>query len=126
MGWPAARADLSDERTEAPLTAATRHELEAEIQSGTDDANNYNEYAWLVANTAGDVAKATRYSKHSLMRSFDNSSYLDTLAHCRAAGGDYAGAVRTQLLARRHEPHNRTIQRNLIRFQELAARHSPR
>lgn len=30
---PAARADLSDERTEAPLTAATRHELEAEIQS---------------------------------------------------------------------------------------------
>lgn len=30
---PAARADMSDERTEQPLNAATRHELEAEIQS---------------------------------------------------------------------------------------------
>jgi len=30
---PAARADLRDERTEAPLAAATRHELEAEIQA---------------------------------------------------------------------------------------------
>ena len=29
---PSARADLRDDRTEAPLSAATRHELEAEIQ----------------------------------------------------------------------------------------------
>jgi len=94
--------------------------IESEIQAVPDDANGYNEYAWLVANTEGDVQKALRYSKLSLVKSFDNSSYLDTLAHCRAAAGDSEGAVRTQLLARRHEPHNRTIQRNLERFQKLA------
>ena len=94
--------------------------IESEIRAVPDDANGYNEYAWLVANTEGDVAKATKYSKLSLVRSFDNASYLDTLAHCRAAGGDYKGAIRTQSLASRQEPHNRTIKRNLARFEKLA------
>jgi len=94
--------------------------IDSEIQAVPDDANGYNEYAWLVANTEGDVEKAMRYSKLSLVKSFDNSSYLDTLAHCRAAAGDYPGAVRTQKLAQRHEPHNRTIRRNLERFEKLA------
>jgi hypothetical protein len=61
-----------------------------------------------------------RYSKLSLIKSFDNSSYLDTLAHCRAAAGDHAGAIRTQSLALRQEPHNRTIRRNLERFRKAA------
>lgn len=96
-------------------------QIESEIQAVPDDANGYNEYAWLVANTEGDVAKATKYSRLSLVRSFDSASYLDTLAHCRAAGGDFKAAVRTQSLARRQEPHNRTIRRNLERFEKLAA-----
>jgi predicted Zn-dependent protease len=94
--------------------------IDSEIQAVPDDANGYNEYAWLVANTEGDVAKATRYSKLSLVRSFDNSSYLDTLAHCRAAAGDYQGAIRTQRLAKRQDPHQRMLQRNLERFERLA------
>ena len=85
-----------------------------------DDANGYNEYAWLVANTAGDIRTATRYAQRSLELSFDNSSYLDTLAHCRFAAGDLAGAVRTQQLAARQEPHNPTIHRNLDRFRTAA------
>jgi hypothetical protein len=92
-------------------------QIEAEIQSVPEDANSYNEYAWLVANTEGDVQKALRYSKHSLVKSFDSSSYLDTLAHCQAAAGDIPAAIRTQTLALRQEPHNRTIRRNLERFQ---------
>ena len=51
------------------------------------------------------------------MKSFDSSSYLDTLAHCQAAAGNKAAAVRTQSLAIRQEPHNRTIRKNLNRFQ---------
>lgn len=94
--------------------------IEEEIQAVPDPANEYNEYAWLVANTEGDLEKAVRYSKLSLVKSFDNSSYLDTLAHCHAAAGRYDVAVRTQRLARRNEPHNRTIQRNLARFEKLA------
>jgi len=94
--------------------------IEDEIQALPDDANGYNEYAWLVANTTGDVRKAVRYSKKSLEISFDNPSYLDTLAHCQFAAGDHAAAVRTQALAQRLEPHNRTIRRNLERFRSHA------
>jgi hypothetical protein len=56
---------------------------------------------------------------------FDNSSYLDTLAHCRFAAGDAAAAVRIQSLARRLEPHSRTIERNLERFRAAAASPAP-
>ena len=111
---PEQKADVS-KRIKAALA-----QIEGEIQAVPDDANGYNEYAWLVANTEGDVARATKYSKLSLVRSFDNSSYLDTLAHCRAAAGDYKRAIRMQSLAKRQEPHNRTIQRNLERFETLA------
>ncbi len=96
-------------------------QIENEIQGVPDDTTGYNEYAWLVANTEGDAEKATRYSKQSLVKSFDNSSYLDTLAHCRAAAGDLAGAVRWQSLALRHEPHNQTIRKTLERFEAKAA-----
>jgi hypothetical protein len=92
-------------------------QIENEIQAVPDDTNGYNEYAWLVANTEGDIPKATRYSKLSLVKSFDSSSYLDTLAHCQAAAGNKAAAVRTQMLALRQEPHNRTIRKNLARIQ---------
>jgi len=93
--------------------------LEEDIQAVPDDPTAYNEYAWLVANTEGDVDKATRYSKLSLVKSFDNPSYLDTLAHCHAAAGRHAAALRVQRLAKRAEPFNRTIQRNLERFEKL-------
>ncbi|MFM9196617.1 MAG: hypothetical protein ACKOWG_12930 [Planctomycetia bacterium] len=94
-------------------------QIENEIKGSPEETNNYNEYAWLVANTEGDVRKATRYSKFSLVKSFDSSSYLDTLAHCHAAAGNKAAAVRTQSLALRHEPHNRTIRKNLARFEGM-------
>ncbi len=97
-------------------------QIDNEIQGVPDDTNGYNEYAWLVANTEGDFEKAIRYSKQSLVKSFDNSSYLDTLAHCRAAAGDLAGAVRSQSLAHRLEPHNETIRKNLERFLARAAK----
>ena len=97
-------------------------QVDDEISAVPNDANSYNEYAWLVANTEGDLRKATRYSKKSLELSFDSSSYLDTLAHCRAAAGDFPGAIRTQSLALRGEPHNATLRRNLERFQRDAER----
>jgi hypothetical protein len=110
---PEQRADA------AALVKRALKQIENEIQALPDDANGYNEYAWLVANTEGDLQKATRHSKTSLVKSFDSSSYLDTLAHCHAAAGNKALAIRTQLLALRQEPHNRTIRRNLERFRGL-------
>lgn len=96
-------------------------QMEERIKQMPEETNTYNEYAWLVANTEGDFAKALRYSKQSLRESFDNASYLDTLAHCRAAAGDVPSAIRTQRLAMRHEPHNRMIRLNLERFERQVA-----
>ena len=111
-----------EERAEvAARVARALRQIDDEIQALPDDPNGYNEYAWLVSNTEGDVAKALRYARLSLQKSFDSASYLDTLAHCQAAAGDAAGAVRTQSLALRMEPHNRTILRNLLQFQARAA-----
>jgi hypothetical protein len=115
-------ANTPDERADAAARVARAlRRIEDEIQALPDDPNGYNEYAWLVSNTEGDVAKAIRYSRLSLEKSFDSASYLDTLAHCLAAAGDHTRAVRTQSLALRMEPHNRTILRNLMRFQARAA-----
>lgn len=102
-------------------------QIEREIAAKPDEPNGYNEYAWLASNTADAttpperLAKATRYSQRSLEIAFDNASYLDTLAHCHAAEGQFDRAIRAQTLAARYEPHNRTIQRNLARFRGLAA-----
>jgi tetratricopeptide (TPR) repeat protein len=102
-------------------------QIEREIATKPEEPNGYNEYAWLAANTVDEetpherLTKATRYSKRSLEISFDSASYLDTLAHCHAAEGNFDRAIRAQTLAARYEPHNLTIQRNLARFREQAA-----
>jgi len=113
--------------TPAELAAATERveealrQIENIIQAVPEDSNSYNEYAWLVSNTTGDLERATRYSRISLDRMFDSPAYLDTLAHCRAAAGDYDGAARWQTRAWRREPASPTIKRNLDRFRRLAA-----
>jgi tetratricopeptide (TPR) repeat protein len=91
------------------------------IAAVPDDATAYNELAWLVANTEGDVAEATACSRKTLELSFDSPGFLDTLAHCQAAAGDLERAIRTQSLAVRREPHNRMLRRNLERFEARAA-----
>ena len=114
--------DNTPEQRQATLDRiqAALARMEEEIQQVPDDPNTYNEYAWLVSNTEGDFAKALRYSERSLRDSFDNASYLDTLAHCHAAAGNLTAAIRTQRLAMRHEPHNRIIRLNLAAFEAQA------
>jgi tetratricopeptide (TPR) repeat protein len=107
---PAQRQEAADRVAQAV------EQIDGEIQAVPDETQGYNEFAWLVANTEGDIEKATRYSRLSLDKSPDESSFLDTLAHCHAAAGRLPAAVRTQSLAHRLEPHGRTIQRNLERF----------
>jgi hypothetical protein len=98
------------------LIAEALDKLQQRIDSEPDEPNGYNEYAWLVANTEGDIAKATRYSKRSLELSFDSASYLDTLAHCYAAAGRPEEAIRCQVVAQRQEPGSDTIKKNLDKF----------
>ena len=90
--------------------------LQQRIDREPDEPNPYNEYAWLVANTEGDLLRATRYSKRSLDLDFDSASFLDTLAHCYAAAGNRNDAIRCQVVALRKDPGSNTIQKNLEKF----------
>jgi len=90
--------------------------LQQRIDREPDAPNPYNEYAWLVANTEGDLLRATRYSKRSLELDFDSASFLDTLAHCYAAAGNPNEAIRCQVVALRKDPGSNTIQKNLQKF----------
>jgi hypothetical protein len=130
------------EREEARrLVDAAAARIEDRIESLPEDTNAYNEYAWLVANTEGDVSRAERYVRVALARhareilesqeatpfdgALDSPSYLDTLAHCRAAAGDLPAAIRIQSLALRLEPHGRTLRKNLETFRARAREARP-
>lgn len=91
----------------------------------------YNQIAWLVANTEGDVAEAIELSEKSveLARESGDSprrlgGLLDTLAHCHYANKDYKAAVKIQEEAAQLDPDTQSIRRALERFRKALAEHS--
>ncbi len=98
------------------------------IEDAPDDPTNYNQLAWLVANTEGDLDEAIRLSQKSvdLARSSATtqeefrsvSMYLDTLAHCYFAQKDFANAVKYQAEAVKLDPHSAPIGRQLKTFRQ--------
>jgi tetratricopeptide (TPR) repeat protein len=111
---------LEDRRDEARQRIAreVKRTLE-QIDSEPADSGNYNQLAWLIANTEGDLDKAIWASKKSIeiIRPGNPASYLDTLAHCYFAKRDYESAVKYQTEAAEHSPHTQSIGRALKRFQ---------
>ncbi len=106
----------ADKKHIVKLIQGALKKLQQRIDREPDEPNPYNEYAWLVANTEGDLLRATRYSKRSLDLDFDSASFLDTLAHCYAAAGNRNEAIRCQVVALRKDPGSNTIQKNLQKF----------
>jgi len=84
--------------------------------SSSNRPNACNELAWLIANTEGDFDEAIRLSRESLVGQTDNGAYLDTLAHCYFAKGDYEKAVKYQIKAAELEPHCGLIAKQLGEF----------
>ena len=81
-----------------------------------------NEFAWLAANTEGDLDEALRLSQRSLELVGDRGSYLDTLARVYFAKGDYVNALMHQTRAAELSPHVRAVQKQLdLVPQELKA-----
>jgi hypothetical protein len=76
----------------------------------------YNQFAWLVGNTQGDLDAALRASQKSLELSPNTSAYLDTIAHVYFAKGDLANAVKHQTMAAQREPHSGLLNSELKRF----------
>jgi predicted Zn-dependent protease len=106
----------ADKQRIVGLIQGALKKLQQRIDREPDEPNPYNEYAWLVANTEGNLLRATRYSKRSLNLDFDSASFLDTLAHCYAAAGNRNEAIRCQVVALRKDPGSNTIQKNLQKF----------
>jgi tetratricopeptide (TPR) repeat protein len=104
------------------------------IDEAPDEPANYNELAWLVANTEGDIDDAIRLSQKSvdILRATAVSpadfrrvgQFLDTLAHCHFAKKDYQSAVKIQTEAARLDPYSKAISRQLATFREALAAHA--
>ncbi len=122
---PARRERLS------PLIDNVVETCRAAIEDDPDDPVNYNELAWLVANTEGDTGEAIRLSQKSveMVRLQATSEtdfrrlgqYLDTLAHCHFANGDFEAAVKYQSEAAKLDPHTKAIGRQLQVFRDALA-----
>jgi tetratricopeptide (TPR) repeat protein len=103
----------------------------AQIETTPEEPTFYNQIAWLIANTEGDVDEAIRFSHKSveLARTEGESpkrvgGLLDTLAHCYFAKKDYASAVKYQAEAATLDPHTAAIGRQLKTFREALAQQS--
>jgi len=88
-------------------------------------ASANNQLAWLVGNTEGDFDEAVRCSQRSLELRADRAGYLDTLARCYYAKGDYENAVKHQSRAVELEPHSGQIRRQLELFQRALKASNP-
>lgn len=103
--------------------------FEQDIAAAPHEATNYNQWAWLISNTEGDVQKAIRYSHRSLELNTKGdgaaASYLDTLARCYYAAGDYENAIKYQRQALEKIDYMQVMHRQLAEFEKaLAEKHS--
>ncbi|MCE9545603.1 MAG: hypothetical protein K8T25_08810 [Planctomycetia bacterium] len=97
-----------------------------EIQETPDSPTGYNQLAWLLGNSLGEAdkaaaAEAIKASQKSLEIKPGSAGYLDTLARCYFASGDYEAAVRNQSEAVRLEPNSGLIKRQLEKFKTALA-----
>jgi len=117
------RADLAAEKRQEVLDRIRKTAADLQEEIGDDPKNPstalaYNQFAWLIGNTEGDLDLALRYSKLSIELSPQNGAFYDTLAHVYFAKGDYENAVQMQTRAAELEPHSGLIQRQLKFFRE--------
>jgi len=129
-GEPQKRADV------VKLTKEVIDALRARIDDAQEDqpyynqlvSNLYNQVAWVVANTEGDLDEAIRLSHKSieLARAAGEGKrvggLLDTLGHCYFAKKDYANAVKYQSEAAQLDPNTLAIGRQLKVFREALER----
>jgi tetratricopeptide (TPR) repeat protein len=88
-------------------------DIRVQIAAEPDNDQYYNEFAWLVANTEGDLDEALKCSQKSLELKPEDGGLYDTLARVYSAKGDYENALKNQRRAAELEPHNGLIIKQL-------------
>ncbi len=112
--------DQDDKRRQQTrdLIRDAAEEFRGELNDDPDQANVYNEYAWLIGNTEGDLDRAIEYAHKGVELAPDESSLLDTLARCYAAKKDFANAVKYQSRAAEIDPYSHQIARSLGEYRK--------
>jgi tetratricopeptide (TPR) repeat protein len=108
--------------------AAQLRDKIAESVGGPDEADDRNQFAWLIGNTEGDFDEALKHSQLSIERTPESRAggLYDTLARVYYAKGDYENAVKYQTKASQLDPHCVPIRRQLELFRKaLDARKTP-
>jgi hypothetical protein len=95
-------------------------EQAADMGDNPAAAQTCNEFAWLAANTEGDLDEALRFSNRSLALAGDRGAFCDTLGRVYFAKGDYVNALRRQMQAAELMPHNRAVEKQLELFRRTA------
>ncbi|HEV2973246.1 MAG TPA: hypothetical protein VGY55_24985 [Pirellulales bacterium] len=103
------------------LIRAAAAQFRVELNDDPDQYSVYNEYAWLVANTEGDLDQALEYAHKAVELRPDEGGLLDTLAHCYAAKKDFENAVTYQTRAAELDPYSLQIRRALDDYRKSLA-----
>lgn len=90
--------------------------LRQKIAKFPSSPRHYNEFAWLIGNTEGDLDEALRYARKAVELRPNRGDFLDTLAHVHFARGDLQNAVKYETRAAQFEPHSGLIVRKLEFF----------
>ncbi|HEX4414942.1 MAG TPA: hypothetical protein VH107_15005 [Lacipirellulaceae bacterium] len=97
-------------------------QFQQQIDEDPADATPYNQWAWIVSNTEGDLQRALRYSQRSLELNLGGDSvaggYLDTLGRCYYALGDYENAVKCEREAIEKVSYPQVMRRQLELFEK--------
>ncbi len=88
------------------------------IRLEPDQSTPYNQLAWLVANTTGDLDEALQCSQKSLKLRPGTAGYLDTLARCHFARGELKDALRVQKMAVQLDPYSPSLIQQLTIFEQ--------
>jgi tetratricopeptide (TPR) repeat protein len=117
--------DVRRQQTVRQIKAAA-DAFHREIQEKPESPSGYNQLAWLLGNTLGETDKTlAEEAVHASLKSLElqpgAAGYIDTLARCYYAKGDYEAAVRHETEALRLDPHSGLIRRQLEEFQKALA-----
>lgn len=88
----------------------------AEMSQSPHDGTPFNQLAWLLANTGGDLNEALEASRESLDLQPDEPAFLDTLGRVLYARGEFAAAIEQQSRAVELTPHSGLMRRQLELF----------
>jgi tetratricopeptide (TPR) repeat protein len=92
--------------------------LRTAIAESPEEARHYNQFAWLIGNTEGDLDEALRCARKAVELWPESGAYRDTLAHVHFARGELQQAVASQTKAAELQPYSGLITRKLRVFRD--------